>query len=70
MGVSMFTSIGMIKLAMVVNSTKYVSSGSNTLEKWFPILQGEGAHSLYFWSFQKTNLLKVITFSTDYKYTT
>ena len=53
------------------------------LEKWFP-LQGERAHSLYFWSFQKQNrevggqnnnnrpinLPKVITFSTDYKYTT
>ena len=24
------------------------------LEKWFP-LQGERAHSLYFWSFQKPN---------------
>ena len=26
----------------------------NILEKWFP-LQGERAHSLYFWSFQKQN---------------
>ena len=45
------------------------------LEKWFP-LQGERAHSLYCWSFQKQNRevggqdnnnrpIKVITFSTD-----
>ena len=41
-------------------------------------IQGERAHFLYFWSFQNSevggqnnnNLLKVITFSTDYKYTT
>ena len=53
------------------------------LEKWFP-LQGERAHSLNLLSFQDQNrevggqninnrpinLLKVITFSTDYKYTT
>ena len=28
------------------------SPGHPELEKWFP-LQGERAHSLYFWSFQK-----------------
>ena len=50
------------------------------LEIWFP-LQGKRAHSLYCWSFQKKNRevggqnnnnrpIKVITFSTDYKYTT
>ena len=53
------------------------------LKKWFP-LQGERAQSLYFWSFQKQNreeggqnnnnrpinLLKVLTFPTDYKYST
>ena len=53
------------------------------LEKWFP-LQGERGHSSYFRSFQKQNreeeeterkkqpinLPMVITFSTDYKYTT
>ena len=58
------------------------STDSLNLEKWFP-LQGERGHSSYFWSFQKhnrergqnknnrpINLPKVITFSTDYKYTT
>ena len=57
--------------------------GCIILEKWFP-LQGERGHFSYFWSFQKQNreeegqnknnrlinLPKVITFSTDYKYTT
>ena len=54
----------------------------NVLEKWFPLL-GERAHSLYFWSLKKNNKIErqnnnnrpinlpnVITFSTDYRYTT
>ena len=66
-----------------ISSPEPSSLSDLKLEKWFP-LQGERTHSLYFLSFQDQNrevcgqnnnnrpinLLKVITFSTDYKYTT